>query len=80
LTEADLEYRKRQIEEFYGPIYAALKLSSEIYPLWIQGKLEEVNQDTIALFKQQNDDITTILKTKAHLMDGENFHRNSSSL
>jgi hypothetical protein len=73
LTEADLEFRKRQIEEFYGPIYSSLKLSSEIYPLWIQGKVKEVNQDIIALFKSQNDEITTILKTKAHLMDGEEF-------
>lgn len=73
LTETDLEHRKRQIEEFYGPIYASLKLSSEIYPLWLQGQLTEVNQDIIALFKQQNDEITTILKTKAHLMDGGEF-------
>jgi hypothetical protein len=73
LTEADLEFRKRQIEEFYGPIYASLKLSSEIYPLWMQGSLKEVNPDIIALFKRQNDEITTILKTKAHLMDGGEF-------
>jgi hypothetical protein len=73
LTEADLEFRKRQIEEFYGPIYASLKLCSEIYPLWIQGALKEVNQDIIALFKSHNDEITTILKTKAHLMDGGEF-------
>ncbi len=73
LTEADLEFRRRQIEELYSPIYASLKLSSEIYPLWIQGTLKEVNQDTIALFKRQNDEITTILKTKAHLMDGKEF-------
>jgi len=73
LTEADLEFRKRQLEEFYGPIYASLKLSSEIYPLWIQGTFKEINQDIIALFKRQNDEITTILKTKAHLMDGADF-------
>lgn len=73
LTEADLEFRKRQIEEFYGPIYASLKLSSEIYPLWNQQLLKEVNHDVIDLFKRQNDEITTILRTKAHLMDGAEF-------
>ena len=73
LTATDLQFRKRQIEEFYGPIYASLKLSSEIYPLWIKGTIKEVNQDVIALFKRQNDEITTILKTKTHLMDGEDF-------
>ncbi|MEO0755301.1 MAG: hypothetical protein AAFY78_00330 [Cyanobacteria bacterium J06648_16] len=73
LTEADLDYRKRQLEEFYGPIYASLKLSSQIYPLWMAGQLKDVNRDAIALFKQQNDEIITILKTKAHLIDGRDF-------
>ncbi|MEB3293005.1 MAG: hypothetical protein VKJ24_07580 [Synechococcales bacterium] len=73
LTEADLEYRKRQVEEFYGPIYASLKLSSEIYPLWMQGNIKEINSDIITLFKQQNDEIITILKTKAHLIDGAEY-------
>ena len=73
LTEADLEFRQRQLEEFYGPIYASLKLSSEIYPLWMEGKITEVNQDIIELFNRQNNEITTILKTKMHLMDGEDF-------
>ncbi len=73
LTEADLEFRQRQLEEFYGPIYASLKLSSEIYPLWRDGKITEVNRDVITLFKQQNDEIITILKNKAHLMDGAEF-------
>lgn len=73
LTEADLEFRKRQLEEFYGPIYASLKLSSEIYPLWNQQAFQEVNHEIIDLFKRQNDEITTILKNKAHLMDGAEF-------
>ncbi|MGK7910511.1 MAG: hypothetical protein AB4050_03365 [Synechococcus sp.] len=73
LTETDLEFRQRQLEEFYGPIYASLKLSSEIYPIWIDGKVKEVNQEIINLFKHQNDSITVILKTKTHLMDGEKF-------
>lgn len=73
LTATDLEFRKRQLEEFYGPIYASLKLNSEIYPLWIQGNLDEVNADIITLFKQHNDEITQILKTKAHLIEGEGF-------
>ncbi|MEO1593123.1 MAG: hypothetical protein AAFU71_17795 [Cyanobacteria bacterium J06632_22] len=73
LTEADLAYRQRQLEEFYGPIYASLKLSSQIHPLWMEGHLEAVNPDVIDLFHQQNTDIITILKTKAHLIDGRDF-------
>lgn len=73
LTETDLNFRQRQLEEFYGPIYASLKLNAEIYPLWVEGKITEVNQDVINLFEQQNKEITKILKTKMHLMDGEDL-------
>lgn len=73
LTETDLAFRLRQMEEFYGPIYSSLKLNSQIYPLWREQKLQEVNRDIINLFKQHNDEIITILKTKAHLMDGDQF-------
>lgn len=73
LTEAELEYRKRQLEEFYGPIYASLKLSALIYPLWLEGRFKEVNLDIIHMFKKENDDVVQILKTKAHLIDGAEF-------
>jgi hypothetical protein len=73
LTETDLTFRLRQMEEFYGPIYASLKLNSQIYPLWRDQYLQEVNRDIINLFKQHNDEIITILKTKAHLIDGDQF-------
>ncbi len=70
LTEAELEFRKRQLEEFYGPMYASLKLSARIYPLWLAQNFKEVDKEIIALFKRQNEEIMTILRTKAHLMDG----------
>jgi hypothetical protein len=73
LTTTELEFRKRQIEEFYGPIYASLKLNSTIYPLWINQKFSDVNMEIIGLFKKQNDEIVTILKTKAHLIDGAKY-------
>ncbi len=52
LTEADLEFRQRQLEEFYGPIYASLQLSSQIYPMWLAGKIPDINSDVIELFRQ----------------------------
>lgn len=70
LAEKELEFRERQLEEFYGPIYASLKLSSMLYPLWLKGFFQEVNKDIIELFRKQNDDIVRILKTKMHLADG----------
>jgi hypothetical protein len=73
LTEADLAYRQRQLEEFYGPLYASLKLNSRLYPLWLEGKLSEVNAEVIDLFKRQNDAAIAILKTKAHLIEGSDY-------
>ncbi|MEM8641428.1 MAG: hypothetical protein AAGG51_21810 [Cyanobacteria bacterium P01_G01_bin.54] len=75
LTETDLNYRQRQLEEFYGPIYASLKLNDQIYNIWNtpENVLADVNQDVIDLFIQNNAAIIEILKTKAHLMDGATF-------
>ncbi|MEM6502773.1 MAG: hypothetical protein AAF685_13155 [Cyanobacteria bacterium P01_C01_bin.89] len=73
LAEADLIFRQQQLGELYGPLYATLKLNSQLYPLWIDGKLSEVNQDVIDLFRQQNDEMVHLLKTKAHLIEGAQF-------
>ncbi len=73
LTETELEFRKRQLEEFYGPIYASLHLLARIYPLWLDGRFKEVNGDIIALFHKHNNQVVEILKTKAHLIDGAEF-------
>jgi hypothetical protein len=70
VSTADLEYRKQQLAEFYGPIYAYLKLSAELYRLWIDGKLQEINDDILRLFREQNDKIEAIITTKAHLIEG----------
>lgn len=68
---AELDYRKKQIEEFYGPIFSYLEANKVIYPLWLSGKLTEVNYEIIKMFKAQNDHIIEIITNKAHLIDGE---------
>ena len=73
LAEADLDFRQRQLEELYGPLYATLKLNSQLYPIWMDGQLADVNRDVVELFKQQNDEAVHLLKTKAHLIEGANF-------
>lgn len=67
---AELEYRQAQIAEFYGPIYSYLESNKLIYPLWLEGKLSEINYDVITMFKAQNDHIIEIITNKAHLIDG----------
>jgi hypothetical protein len=68
--QSELEYRKEQLEEFYGPIYARLKLSGELYRLWMDHKLQGVNEGIIDTFHRQNEEIKNIIFTKAHLIDG----------
>ena len=68
---AELEYRQKQLEEFYGPIFSYLEANKVIYPLWLSGKLSEVNYEIIKMFKAQNDRIMAIIANKAHLIDGD---------
>lgn len=69
--KAELSYRERQLEELYGPIYSYLESNKVIYPLWLDGKLKEVNYEIIKTFKAQNDRINEIITNKAHLIDGD---------
>lgn len=69
--KAELEYRERQLEEFYGPIYSYLESNKVIYPLWKGKKFEEVNYEIIKMFKAQNDHINELITNKAHLIDGD---------
>jgi hypothetical protein len=69
--ESELEYRKAQLSQFYGPIYANLKISKELYDIWMSGTLREINKEIIDLFQQQNKEMIRIMKTQAHLVDGD---------
>ncbi len=70
-SRAELEYRQSQLSEFYGPIYSYLESNKLIYPLWLEGKLSEINYEVIKMFKAQNDHIIDIITNKAHLIDGD---------
>lgn len=70
IGQSDLEFRKQQLEELYGPIYAYLKLNDTLYDLWLAKKLNGINMPLLKLFKEQNDEIMRLLATKTHLIDG----------
>lgn len=73
LGESELQYRKQQLAELYGPIYALLKTSEDVYRLWIAKSLGEINDQILHLMKEQNEMIMDILVHKAHLIDGDNM-------
>jgi hypothetical protein len=69
--ESELEYRKAQLSQFYGPIYANLKISKELYDIWVSGTVREINKEMIGLFREHNNEMIRIMTTQAHLVDGD---------
>lgn len=60
------EFRKMQLAEFYGPIYAYSKLNTEGYNIWRSAKLQDINKEIIARFRKNNEEVIRILATKLH--------------
>ncbi|UCC99615.1 MAG: hypothetical protein JSW66_06960 [Phycisphaerales bacterium] len=67
--EAEIRYREQQLSEFYGPLYAYMQGSQPIYDLWMNGKLRHVNEPIKVKFREQNECMLNIIRTKAHLID-----------
>jgi len=70
---SQIEYKERQLAEFYGPIYARLKRGRPVYDLWTKGRLQDIRQRVVELFTQANADVVQIILTKSHLIDGEDI-------
>jgi hypothetical protein len=70
VLRSQIEYKERQLSEFYGPIYAYLKRGQPIYDLWAVGRLDEIDDSISGLFTSANDDIVRIILTKSHLIRG----------
>lgn len=69
--QSELEFRKQQLADFYGPIYSYLKLNEHVSELWQARKLDEINEEVKALFREQNRKIYEIVTLNAHLVDGD---------
>lgn len=68
--KSQIEFKERQLAEFYGPIYALLKRGRPIYDHWAKGKLKEITSDVESLFVDANNQILNILLNKSHLIQG----------
>src|SRR5262249_948504 len=45
MLRSQIEFKERQLAEFYGPIYAYLKRGRPIYDLWTDSRLDEIETD-----------------------------------
>nr|WP_315428160.1 hypothetical protein [uncultured Albidiferax sp.] len=69
--KSQIDFRERQLGEFYGPIYAYLRRGKPIYLLWDEGRLDEIESDINKLFVAANEAIVAIILTKSHLIAGD---------
>jgi hypothetical protein len=69
--QSQIQFKERQLSEFYGPVYSLLKRIRPIDNLWNAGRLKEI--DTVArhVIRESNDKIVEIILTKGHLIQGE---------
>lgn len=69
--QSQIEFRERQLGEFYGPIYALLKRGQPIYRLWLEERLTEIDDEISRLFVEANKVIAETILSKSHLVAGE---------
>jgi hypothetical protein len=68
---AEIAHRQRQLAEFYGPIYASLKLTGRLWRLLSDCKIGSIRGPVMELFREQNQMILRLLQTKFDLVEGD---------
>lgn len=69
--KSQIDFRERQLGEYYGPIYALLQRGKPIYRLWMEDRLTEIDDEINRLFVEANDTIVKIILQKSHLVAGD---------
>ena len=67
---SELEFRKQQLAELYGPLYSFLKTHRDILTYWTEGKLPGIDAGLRRVIKERSDALVQLLSTKAHLIEG----------
>jgi hypothetical protein len=73
LGRHELEFRERQLAEFYGPVYGYLKSQRDIYNMWMDGMLDEKNLEIKQLFAKQNAIVRDLIIRNVHLIDSSDM-------
>jgi hypothetical protein len=68
--QSQIQFKEKQLAEFYGPIYALLKRIRPIDDLWNQEKVRDVDDTIIRVIRDSNNRIVDIILTKSHLIRG----------
>jgi len=69
--KSQIDFKERQLSDFYGPIYALLKRGRTIiYPHLMSGKLLEIEPQIKELAIKANHEISNTILGKSHLIEG----------
>jgi hypothetical protein len=71
--QSQIQFRERQLSEFYGPIYALLKRIRPIDNLWNEGKLRDVDDAIREVICESNNRIVEIILNKSYLIRGDSI-------
>jgi hypothetical protein len=70
ILQSQIQFKEKQLSEFYGPIYALLKRIRQIDNLWNEGKVKELDDAFIRVIRDSNNRIVDIILSKSHLISG----------
>lgn len=68
--QSQIQFKEKQLAEFYGPIYALLKRIRPIDDLWSEGRVRDVDDAIVGVIRDSNSRIVKIILTKSHLTRG----------
>jgi hypothetical protein len=71
VLKSQIDFKEKQLSEFYGPIYALLKQIRPLDDLWNAGKLGAADRSIVAAIRKANDRIVEIILAKSHLVQGD---------
>jgi hypothetical protein len=69
--QSEIQFKERQLAEFYGPIYGLLKRIRAIDDLWEDDKLNEIDSSVREIIQECNSGIVKIILEKSHLIQGD---------
>jgi hypothetical protein len=69
-SKSQIDFKEKQLAEFYGPIYALLKRIRPIDDMWNQGRVGSVDKTIVEIIRDSNNRIVDIILTKSYLIDG----------
>jgi hypothetical protein len=69
--QSQIQFKERQLSEFYGPINASLKRIRPIDNLWNDGRLDEIDAAARQVIRESNNRIVEIILSKSYLIQGE---------